>query len=521
MGDVMDDTMRWPAAGRSWVAAEPLPEPRPAEVDTLLTEAVRAGADRPAVRVGAETLTFRDWDDVASSAAKALGTAAPGRGVVGLVADLDPVFPAYYYGTIRSGNVVAPINPLLPAPAVAHVLRLAMPSAVLVSDAGLDALRAKLADQGLLDLVQEEIRVDFGRLLRLRTGGAPALPDDTAALMFTSGSTGRAKAVAYSHRNVLVNAAQLADAHGLAGSGGLAHSRPIFYPMHMNAAVLAGVRQVLVGHRRVLDSVLAADEAEATHLYSLPVRLEQLAADPAFGSARVRHLRMVGSGSTALSEKAATRIASTLGVPCWQGYGLSETTSLVSTERAGHERIGSVGAPVRDVAVRVAALDDPTAEPVPTGAAGQVWVAGPNVMQGYLDGSGVTAVGPGWFPTGDYGTVSAAGLLTVIDRIGDLVRKGGAVVSPSSVRRRLEAHPDVAECEVVGVPATGGGPVRLAGFVRTAAATTGATVNLSGTDLPTADLDVLTVVESLPRLANGKVDKAALVALAQHNRLPA
>lgn len=513
MGDVMDDTMRWPAAGRSWVAAEPLPDPRPAAVDTLLTEAVRAGAARPAVQVGADTLTFRDWDVVASSVARALGATAPGRGVVGLVADLDPVFPAYYYGAIRSGNVVAPINPLLPAPAVAHVLRLAMPSAVLVAEAGLDALRAKLAEQGLLDLVQEEVRVDFGRLLRLRAGAAPALPDDTAALMFTSGSTGRAKAVAYSHRNVLTNAAQLADAHGLAASGGLAHSRPIFYPMHMNASVLAGVRQVLVGHRRVLDSVLAADEARATHLYSLPVRLEQLAADPAFGSARVRHLRMVGSGSTALSEKAATRIGATLGIPCRQGYGLSETTSLVSTERAGHDRVGSVGAPVRDVAVRIAALDDPTAQPAPIGVAGQVWVSGPIVMQGYLDGSGVIPVRPGWFPTGDYGTVSADGLLTVIDRIGDLVRKGGEVISPSSVRRALEAHPDVAECAVVGVPATDGAPARLAGFVRTTADT--------APDLPTADLDVLTVVESLPRLANGKVDKAALVALAQQKRLPA
>ncbi|MEU4746833.1 class I adenylate-forming enzyme family protein, partial [Actinosynnema sp. NPDC023658] len=406
------------------------------------------------------------------------------------------------YGTIRSGNVVAPINPLLPAPAVAHVLRLAMPSAVLVSEGALDGLRAKLAEQGLLDLVREEVRVDFGRLLRLRTGPGPALPDDTAALMFTSGSTGRAKAVAYSHRNVLANAAQLAEAHGLVGAGGLAHSRPIFYPMHMNASVLSGVRQVLVGHRRVLDSVSAADEARATHLYSLPVRLEQLAADPAFGGLRVRHLRVVGSGSTALSERAATRIASTLGVPCWQGYGLSETTSLISTERVGYERVGSVGAPVRDVEVRVAALDDPTAAPVPTGVAGQVWVAGPNVMQGYLDGSGVTPVAPGWFPTGDYGAVSDDGLLTVVDRIGDLVRRGGEVVSPSSVRRALEAHPDVAECAVVGVPGADGTPTRLAGFVRT---TTGAAPGPPVADLPTADLDVLTVVESLPRLANGKV----------------
>ncbi|HEU5473628.1 MAG TPA: class I adenylate-forming enzyme family protein [Actinophytocola sp.] len=511
----MNDTMRWPATGCSWVVAQPLPDRHPVTVDTLLTEAVRGGADRPAVQGGTATMTFRAWDDVASSVARALRTAAPGRGVVGLLADLSPVFPAYYYGVIRSGNVVAPINPLLPAPAVAHVLRLAMPSAVLVTHEGLDALRAKLSRQGLADLIQDELPIDHGALLRLRTGARPELPDDTAALMFTSGSTGRAKAVAYSHRNVLANAEQLMAAHDITAAGALAHSRPIFYPMHMNASVLAGARQVLAGQARVLDSVLAAEATAATHLYSLPVRLEQLAADPAFGSVRVRHLRMIGSGSTALSAKAAVRIGSTLDIPCWQGYGLSETTSLVSTERTGYQRIGSVGAPVRGVAVRIAGLDDAAAEPVPVGTAGQVWVAGPNIMQGYLDGSGVAAPAPDWFPTGDYGTVSADGLLTVIDRVGDLVRSGDEVVSPSSVRRGLEAHPEVAECAVVGVPAADGTPVRLAGFVRT---TTGSAAT---PDLPTTDLDSLTVLESLPRLPNGKVDQAALVALAQHKRPPA
>src|SRR5688500_13261989 len=104
----MHDIIRWPAAGQSWLAAEPRPEQATATVDMLLTEAARAGADRTAVQSGTESLTFQDWDDTASSVAKALEAAAPGRAVAGLVADLDPVFPAYYYGVIRSGNVVAP-----------------------------------------------------------------------------------------------------------------------------------------------------------------------------------------------------------------------------------------------------------------------------------------------------------------------------------------------------------------------------------------------------------------------------
>ncbi|AHH15882.1 putative fatty-acid--AMP ligase [Nocardia nova SH22a] len=496
----------------SWLCGAPAPADTSGTVDGLLTEAARTHGPRTAVQTESSVLTFRTLDDLADSVARTLaGTVGTGR-VVGVVADLDPSFPACYYGGIRSGNVVAPINPLLPAQALAHVLELSRPAAVLVSERGLEQFLAKaLREERITALLQEVVRIDAGWLVRTteRADRDPGLPEDAAALMFTSGSTGPAKAVCYSHTNIRANAEQLAGAHALADGDGLAHSRPIYYPMHMNASVRVGLRQILAGHSHVRRSVEVADQLRATHLYSLPVRLEQLAADPAFDTTGIRHLRMIGSGSTALSARANRRIRSVLGLPCWQGYGLTETTSLISTERAGSERVGSVGTPVGGVAIRIAGLDDDRPDPVPNGAPGQIWASGPAIMLGYYNGARIESTPGTWFPTGDYGQLDSDGLLSVIDRIRDLVRHGDEVVSPSAIRRALESHPGVDECEVVGF--RDGDRTRLAGFVVSA----GDPEELRETYAEAAQLSSIQRVERLPRLPNGKVDRAALSDIAR------
>ncbi|RDI51631.1 class I adenylate-forming enzyme family protein [Nocardia mexicana] len=510
----LNGTIRHPNPGSSWISGEPAPDTTPGTVDELLTEAARSHGQRTAVQTDSSVLTFAALDDLADAVARALRDKVGSRRVIGIVADLDPAFPAYYYGGIRSDNVVAPINPLLPAPALAHVLELSAPAAVLVSDRGFEQFLAKaLGDERLKPVLHEPIRLDSGWLVRTGFERGSGLPDDAAALMFTSGSTGPAKAVCYSHANIRANAEQLAAAHGLADSGGLAHSRPIYYPMHMNASVRVGTRQILAGHRNVWESVVVADQLRATHLYSLPVRLEQLAADPRFGDTELRHLTMIGSGSTALSARANARIRSTLGMPCWQGYGLTETTSLISTERAGAERIGSVGAAVGGISVRIAPLDSATPDPVPTGTPGQIWARGPAIMLGYYDGTAIHGSPGTWFPTGDYGSLDADGLLTVTDRIRDLVHRDGEVVSPSAVRRALESHPGVEECEVVGV--RDGAAVRLVGFVNAAGGSTGLLEELRDTYSEAAQLNSIELVERLPRLPNGKVDRSALSDIAR------
>ncbi|WP_280386275.1 class I adenylate-forming enzyme family protein [Nocardia wallacei] len=492
----------------------PAPDSTPGTVDELLSEAARSHGPRTAVQTDVAVLTFAALDDLADAVARTLRDKVGSRRVVGIVADLDPVFPAFYYGGIRSENIVAPINPLLPAPALAHVLELSALAAVLVSERGFEGFLDKaLGHERLKSLLRESIRLDAGWLVRTGFDHTAGLPDDAAALMFTSGSTGPAKAVCYSHANIRANAEQLSAAHGLADSGGVAHSRPIYYPMHMNASIRVGARQVLAGHRDVWESVIVADQLRATHLYSLPVRLEQLAADPRFGDAPIRHLTMIGSGSTALSARANARIRSTLRLPCWQGYGLTETTSLISTERAGAERIGSVGTAVGGVSVRIAPLDSATPDPVPTGTPGQIWASGPAIMLGYYDGAALHSAPGTWFATGDYGSLGADGLLTVTDRIRDLVHRDGEVISPSAVRRALESHPGVEECEVVGVH--DGAAVRLAGFVNAAQGSSGLLEELRDTYSEAAQLNSIELVDRLPRLPNGKVDRSALSDIAR------
>ncbi|MGO4422690.1 long-chain fatty acid--CoA ligase, partial [Streptomyces sp. MCAF7] len=378
---------------------------------------------------GPAALDFASLDLRVSRAAYALRRLLPGRerATVAVASVLHPDFAVAYYAAARSGNVVAVVNPLLREEALLHTLSVSEARLALV-DAGLYARLAPVRDR--LPALREVVLIgpvapgayrDVPRLDGLLANmenralvGPPGAvsPDDVVCVQFTSGTTGLPKAVRLTHRNLVVNAAQIAEAHRLGhGSVALNHL-PTYHPMHLNSALFAGATQVLCAAPDPIDAVEAANRHSATHFYSLPVRLARLAAAPAHAldGLRLATVRQIASGGSALPVRDAARLAERFGVPVFQGYGLAETSPLTHSDDPGRPVPGSVGRPVAGTECRVVDVERRTV--LAPDKAGEVQVRGPQVMKGYLGGPDGTGLEDGgWFSTGDVGRIDGEGRL--------------------------------------------------------------------------------------------------------------
>ncbi|MFJ3880933.1 class I adenylate-forming enzyme family protein [Streptomyces sp. NPDC090077] len=470
--------------------AQPEPPHLPhLSLDGLLRRAAERAPDAPALRVGGRTLTFGELDARADRIAAFLECSVGRRGVrVGVANTLDADFAAVYYGTVRSGNTVLLLNPLVSPTRLVKVLGSAgaelafvpRATAELLADAEDRPPRLSLVlvtgagdapvpgDTVPVDLVLDAVAAATHRA----APGEPAGFDPGAevCVQFTTGTTGRPKGVRLTHRNLVANAAQTAAAHHLdAGSVTLNHL-PIHLPMHLNSAVYAGACQVLCPDPEPLASLALAESTGATHYYGLPARLHRLAADERLGAPGTLpgipagpRLRAVLSGGSALSPDAARILGERLGVPVLQGYGLAELSPLTHSQSPDRPVPGSVGTPVPGTGCRI--VHPGTGEPVDPGETGEVQVRGPQLMAGYLDEDQPPGDADGWFSTGDVGRIGPGGELFLVDRLGDVFLHDGELVSPSAVERVLGSDPRVAECAVVGWPDAVHGSVTWAGIV--------------------------------------------------------
>ncbi|EWC63324.1 Long-chain-fatty-acid--CoA ligase [Actinokineospora spheciospongiae] len=455
-------------------------------LDAVLAATARAHPDRVALRADYGDLTYAELDEAVTACAHALrGLLGSRRAVVAVASPLHPDFAVAFYGVIRAGHTVAPINPLMPAHLLEHALissdaRLAF----VTTDLFAQLRRVRTRPPNLLEatLVGPGGREDAGDIRTLDdlvaahqvlgARAAPAPPVDPGALAcvhFTSGTTGLPKGVLLSHRNLTVNAAQVAAAHGLHSGSTVLNQLPKFHLMHLNAAVHAGATQVLCADADPKAGIDLANRSRCSHLYTIPVRLTRLAADPALPGLRLDTVAMIASGGSALSPVVAERLSAHFGVPVLQGYGLAETSPLTHSASAADPGPGSVGPPVPGTACRV--VDLSTRRVLPTGERGEVQVRGPQVMLGYLDPDEPTGIDEhGWLSTGDIGYVDPAGRLHLVDRIKDLFKCDNYLVSPAEVESVLERHPAVRDCAVVAYPDSESGEVPTAFVVPAAGA---------------------------------------------------
>ncbi|MGW4940914.1 AMP-binding protein [Actinoplanes sp. NPDC004185] len=486
-------------------------------VGDLLRRAAERAPEQLALCTATDRLTFAELDAQADRCASTIRQAVAGPATpVALAAELAPWFAVAFFAVSRSGNVPVLVNPLLREEGLGHVLRTSRAVAAILPP----AVRLRLDRGGLPDLRHVLAPAD---LLAPPVTGDPgpvgADPADIACIQFTSGSTGPPKAVLLTHRNLTVNAAQSAFTHRVSATSVMFNNLPTFHLMHLTVGLAAGATHVLWPDEAVGPALQAARRHHATHFYSLPVRLSRIAGSRDRGAARLPALRLFLSGGSTLPQSTRLALAEQFGVPVLQGYGLQETSPSTHFDDLDRPKAGSSGPPVPGTECRIVHVD--TRAVLGPGAKGEIQVRGPQLMKGYLGRNPLEGVDEqGWFSTGDVGYQDDDGYLFVVDRIKDVFKCDNWLVSPTQIERVLLRHPDVEDCVVFDYPDEIRGAVAAALVVPARADADVAAIDRYLADqLPYYEhLHVIDVVERIPRLPNGKVQRRHLreQAVARH-----
>jgi len=424
-----------------------------------LTDTTRAHGDRVAVRVDDATMTYRALDEASARVAGLLHERGlkPGDRVGIMMPNVAEV-PVVYYGILRAGGVVVPMNPLLKAREVAYYLG--------DSGAGLIFAWHAFADQARAGAEQaeaESVVVDGSSFPGLLASVAPddqvadTDDEDTAVILYTSGTTGHPKGAELTHGNLISNTAvTCADIVQSHPDDVIFGGLPLFHVFGqtaaLNVAVASGACLTLLPRFDAEHALRIISGHRVTVFEGVPTMYVALLHQPNRADYDTSSLRMCVSGGAALPVEVLRGFEEAFGVPVLEGYGLSETSPVASFNHPDREqKPGSIGTPIRDVLMR--AVDNEGHE-VPQGEVGEIVIRGPNVMKGYWQRPEATAeaVRDGWFHTGDLARVDEDGYFYIVDRKKDLIIRGGYNVYPREIEEVLYEHPAVAEAAVVGVP---------------------------------------------------------------------
>jgi len=440
-------------------AAAPYAVPAAADlIPALLAATAARHPDRPAIRLDGEELTFAELDDLSSRAAgrlRSLGVRAGDR--VALHLPNTPVFAVLYYGILRAGGVVVPVNPLLKAGEVEHCLADSGASLLFAwhEDGGQAALGARRA--GTRHIAVEPAA--FTARVREHAplpGTGERSASDTAVILYTSGTTGRPKGAELTHRNILRNVAAGAEVLRLAPDDVIFGGLPLFHSfgqvMGLNCAVAVGACLTLLPRFDPARTLSVIERDRVTVFLGVPTMYTLLLGLPDRSAHDVSSLRVCLCGGSPMPVEVLHGFEAGFACAVLEGYGLSESSPLACVNRIDRPRVaGTIGIPIDGVEMRVV---DRRGGELPDGEVGEIVIRGHNVMKGYWRRPRETAetVRDGWLHTGDLGTRDARGDFRIVDRIKDVIIRGGYNVYPREVEEVLYRHPDVAEAAVLGVP---------------------------------------------------------------------
>jgi acyl-CoA synthetase (AMP-forming)/AMP-acid ligase II len=436
--------------------------------ELVLAEAAQRG-DRAAVVDGptGRLLTYREL--AAGVRRMAAGLAARGFGRGDVLAIYSPNLPEYaiaVYGVAAAGGAITTANPLYTVSELTVQLADAGARFLLSSPPLLDRAIEAATRCGVEEVFvfgEAENATPFAGLLS-PTGTPPPIVEidpatDPVALPYSSGTTGLAKGVMLTHRNLVATLVQWNAVLPIGPEDRLIAVLPFFHTYGLGllmgwtlwcgATLVSMPRFDLEGFLRVLQ------EQRITHALVVPPILLALAKDPLVATYDLSSLKLIGSGAAPLDPALAQACAERIGCPVVQGYGLTETTTAVSSTAGAPlgPRKGSVGVLLPDTEARV--IDPASGDDLGTGGAGELWVRGPQVMRGYLNAESATAAvldADGWLRTGDLCRLDPDGYLFVVDRVKELIKYKGYQVAPAELEAVLLAHPQVADAAVVRSP---------------------------------------------------------------------
>jgi malonyl-CoA/methylmalonyl-CoA synthetase len=423
-----------------------------------------------------------------------------------------------YLACLRAGLVYVPLNAAYQRGELAHFIADAEPGVIVCRPASQDLMQELAAGKATVLCLDEEGEGSLAQQAALQTerfSTAEVAADELAVIIYTSGTTGRSKGAMVTHRNLESNARALVEWWKFSTDDVLLHALPIFHVHGLfvanHCALLSGA--TMLWHRRFDPALVLRDLPCATVMMGVPTFYTRLLADAAFTRERASAVRLFISGSAPLLADTFAEFRARTGKSILERYGMSETGMISSNPLDGERRAGSVGFPLPGVSVRIAGDGD---QVLPTGEIGGIQVRGENVFRGYWRMPEKTreefAEG-GWFRTGDVGLFDVDGYLSIVGRAKDLIISGGFNVYPKEIELAIDSLPGVAESAVIGLPHPDFGEAVTAVVVprkdaklEPAAIIAELRKNLANFKVPKQ----VHLVESLPRNAMGKVQKAEL-----------
>ena len=482
----------------------------------------KAGSDRPALEApGGLRLSFKELVQASGRMAGALAELGvkPGDRIAVQV-EKSPANLVLYLASLRAGAVYLPLNTAYTLSEVGYFVGDSEPSLIVCDPsarAGMQALAQSsgarvecldAAGQGGLAEIAARQPADFNTVARA--------DDDLAAIVYTSGTTGRSKGAMLTHANLASNASTLARVWRFTSGDVLIHALPIYHVhglfVAINVLLMAGGTMIFLP--RFDPGEIVGLMPSATTLMGVPTFYTRLLRHAGLTPEAVSSMRLFVSGSAPLLAETHREWRARTGHAILERYGMTETGMNVSNPYDGERVAGTVGLPLPGVEVRI--TDPETGAAIPRGRIGMIEVRGPNVFKGYWRMPEKTAQefrADGFFITGDLGTVGQDGYVSIVGRGKDLIITGGLNVYPIEVEEKIDALPGVVESAVVGLPHPDFGEA-----VTAVAATGGGAHPTEAQVLAALEADLaafkrpkrVIFVDELPRNTMGKVQKAAL-----------
>ncbi len=474
--------------------------------------------DAPLMTLAAgQIVTYRDMDQQSAAMAARITDAGakPGDRLM-MQVEKTPQAVALYLACVRAGVIFIPLNTGYGRDELEYLAGDAQPS-VVVCDPASHFMADDFAFPGTCAVLTLD-KAGNGSLTE-NLGPAdfathPTQGRDIAAILYTSGTTGKPKGAMLTHGNLHSNAAALIQIWGITRDDILLHALPIFHThglfVAINTTLLSG-SQIIFLPKFDIDQIFAG-LGQATTMMGVPTYYTRMLKDARLTRGACQSIRLFVSGSAPLLADTFAEFATRTGHTILERYGMTETNMIASNPLNGERRAGSVGFPLPGVSVRIT---NDAGEPLPQGEIGGIEVIGPNVFSGYWQNPEKTKSefrDDGYFITGDVGQIDAGGYLSIVGRSKDLIISGGFNVYPKEVEEIIDAMDGVGESAVIGVPHKDFGEGVAAIVVTTdVSITPEQIISYCRDHLATfKSPKQVIIVDALPRNTMGKVEKAKL-----------
>lgn len=473
------------------------------------------------------TMTFGELAQGVDRFAAALGERGLGRGdVIAVFAPNTPYYPVVFHGALAAGVAVSTVNALYTPDELAFQLRDSGAKVLVTVSAFLDRARAALREEGLavtevvlLDAARDEASTPLPENaladLLTTTAERPTVSlsgDDVAALPYSSGTTGRAKGVVLTHRNLVANLVQFAEMQQTTTESKILAVLPFFHIYGMTVMMNNGIYQraavVTMPKFDLAEFLRIVSEHRVDRIYIAPPIAVALAKHPMVEQYDIDCVDVVFSGAAALDADLGHKVAKRLNCKVFQGYGMTELSpvSHAMPEDRPDMDLSSIGVALPNIECKI--VDPETGE---ESERGELWVKGPNVMREYLNNPDATADtldADGYLHTGDVATVTDEGVFYIVDRVKELIKYKGYQVPPAELEALLLTNDSIADAAVIGVKDAEGEEIPKAFVVKQQGA------EISEDDVmsfvadriaPHKKVRVVEFIEQIPKSGSGKI----------------